>query len=72
MHYRYDVASLGPKSRRAQYGNSQRDREDGKGKKVGRNGKYEKGGRGHRENKVDTVIEENSSSEASDYYHIIY
>ncbi len=69
MHERHDVASLGPKSGRAQYGNSQRGGEDGKGKKGGENGKGE---RGHRGNKVDPVVEKSSGSEASDYYHIIY
>ncbi len=47
VHQRHDVASLGPKSRRAQYGNSQRGGEDGKGKRSRENRKGEKGGRGH-------------------------
>ncbi len=44
VHQCYDIASLDSKSRRAQYGNSQRGREDGKGKRGRENGK---GKRGH-------------------------
>ncbi len=69
MHERHDVTPLGPKSGRAQYGNSQRGREDRKGKRGGENGKGE---RGHGGNKVGPVVEKSSGSEASDYYHIIY
>ncbi len=69
VHQRYNVAPLGPKNGRAQYGNSQRDGEDGKGKRGGEN---EKGERGYWRNKVDPVVEKSSSSEAKDYYHIIY
>ncbi len=72
VHQRHDVAPFDPKSRRAQYGNSQRGGEDGKGKRSGENGKGERGGGGHRRNKVDLVVEESSDSEANDYYHIIY
>ncbi len=63
VHERHDVALLGPKSGRSQYGNSQRGGEDGKGKRGGENGKVE---RGHRGNKVDPVVEESSGSEESD------
>ncbi len=69
VHERHDVTPLGPKNRRAQYGNSQKGGEDGKGTKGGENGRGE---RDHRGNKVDPMIEESSGSEASDYYHIIY
>ncbi len=72
MHQCYDIASLGPKSRRAQYENSQRDREDGKVMGGGENRMGERGGGGHQENKVDPMVEKSSDSEASDYYHIIY
>ncbi len=73
MHQHYDVAPLGPKSGRAQYGKSQRGREDGKGKRGGEDGKDERGGGGHRGNKVNLVVGENSGSEASSvYHHIIY
>ena len=69
MYKRHDVAPLGPKSGRAQYGKiqrggedgkGQRSREDGKGKRGGEDGKGEKGGGGHRRNKVNPVVEENS------------
>ncbi len=69
MHQHHDVLPLGPKSGRAQYENSQRGGEDGKGKRGGENGKGE---RGHRGNKVDTAVEESNGPKASDYYHIIY
>ncbi len=69
VHQCHDVAPLGPKSGRAQYGNSQRGGEDGKSKRGGENGKSE---RGHRGTKVDPLVEESSGFEASDYYHIIY
>ncbi len=69
VHECHDIAPLNPKSGRAQYENSQRGGEDGKGKRGGEN---RKGERGHRGNKVDPVVEESSGSEASDYYHIIY
>ncbi len=69
VHQRYDDTPLGPKSRRAQYGNSQRSGKDGKSKRSGENGKRE---RSHWGNKVDPVVEESNGFEASDYYHIIY
>ncbi len=69
VHQYYDVIPLGSKSGRAQYGNSQRGGENEKGKRGGENGKGEKG---HRRNKLDLLVEENSGSEISDYYHIIY
>ncbi len=69
MHERHDVTPLGPNSGRAQYRNSQRGVENGKGKRGRENGKAE---RGHWGNKIDTVVEKSSGSEASKYYHIIY
>ncbi len=42
MHERHDIAPLGLKSGRAQYGSSQRGGEDGKDKKGGENGKDER------------------------------
>ncbi len=62
MHQRHDIAPFGPKGGKAQYGNSQ---------KGGENGKGERDKRGHRGNKVDPVVEKSSSSEVSDYYLII-
>ncbi len=72
MHQRHDVAPFGPRSRRAQYRNGQRDGKDRKGKRGKENRKDERGGESHRGNKVDSVVEESSGSEASNYYHIIY
>ncbi len=69
MHQYHDVTFLGPKSGRAQYGNSQKGEEDEKGKRGRENGKSE---RGYWGNKVDPVVEKSSGSETSDYYHIIY
>ncbi len=43
VHEHHDIASLGPKSRRAQYGNSQTGGKDMKGKRDRENGKDERG-----------------------------
>ncbi len=72
VHQRHDVTPLGPRSKRAQYGNGQRDGEDGKGKRGGENRKGKRGRGGYWRNKVDPLVEESSGSEASNYYHIIY
>ncbi len=72
VYQRHDVAFLGLKSERAQYGNGQRGGEDGKDKRGEENEKGERSGGGHRKNKVDPVVEESYGSEVSDYYHIIY
>lgn len=72
IYERYDVAPLSPRNGRTQYGKGQKSEDNRKGKRCGENRKGEWGGRGHWENKVDRVVEENSDFEASDYYHIIY
>ena len=72
VYKRHDVAPLGPKSGRAQYGEGQRGGEDGKDKRGGENGRGERGGEGHRGNKVNPMGGEGSGSEASVYHHIIY
>lgn len=72
VYKRHDVAPLGPKSGRAQYGEGQRGGEDGKDKRGGENGRGERGGGGHRGNKVNPMVGESSGSEASVYHHIIY
>ena len=66
----HDVASLGPKSGRAQYEKGQRGKEDGKGKRDRENRRNERGGGGHCGNKVNLVVGENSGSKASVYHHI--
>lgn len=63
VHQYYNITNLSPKSGRAQYGNSQRDRE---------NRKSERNRRDHQENKIDPIIGESDNSEISVYYHIIY
>ncbi len=72
MHQHHDVALLGLKKKRAQYGNNQRGRKDGKSKRDRESRKGERNKGGHQENMVDLVVEESSGSETSDYYHIIY
>ena len=72
VYKRHDVAPLGPKSGRAQYGEGQRGGEDGKDKRGGENGRGERGGGGHRRNKVNPMVGESSGFEASVYHHIIY
>ena len=72
MYQRYNIALFGSKSERAQYGNGQKGKEDGKNKRDGENGKDERGGGDHQGNKVDPMVEKSSGFEASDYYHIIY
>ena len=72
MHQRHDVATLGAKNRRAQYEKGQQGGEDRKGKRGGEDGEGERNGEGHWRNKVNLVVRENSDSEASIYYHIIY
>ena len=72
VNKRHDVAPLGPKSGKAQYGEHQRGGEDGKDKKGGENGRGERGGGGHRGNKVNPMVEKSSSSKTSVYHHIIY
>lgn len=72
VYKRYDIAPLSPKSKRAQYGESQRDRKNGKNKRDGENGRSEKGERSHCENKINPVVGESRGFEASIYYHIIY
>ena len=72
LYKRHNVALLGPKSRRVQYGEGQRGWEDGKDKKGRENRKGERGRGGHRKNKVNPVVGKSSSSKASVYHHIIY
>ena len=67
-----DIASFGPKSRRAKYGEGQRDGEDEKIKKDWENGRDEKSGRDYCGNKVNLIIGKSSDSEASVYHYIIY
>lgn len=43
-----------------------------KNKKSRENRKSERDGGGHQRNKIDLIVEENSSFEISDYYHTIY
>lgn len=64
MHQTHNVKLLGPKIGRAQYGNSQWNREDGKDKKSEENRKDERDERSHWRNKVDPMVEKNNSSEA--------
>ena len=71
MYKCHDVAPLGPKSGRAQYGESQRSGEDEKDKRDRENGRGERDGGGHRGNKVNLVVGESSGSKASIYHHII-
>ena len=68
----HNVAPLGPKSRKALYGEGQRGEEDKKDKRGRENGKDERVGRGHHRNKVNPMVGESSGSEASVYHHIIY
>ncbi len=72
IHQHHDVATLGAKDGRAQYRKSQRDREDKKGKRSGKDEGDKRSGEGHRGNKVNLVVQENSSSEVNVYHHIIY
>ena len=81
VHQYHDVTTLGVKSGRAQYEKGQQDGEDGKGKMGGEDGKGKMGGEdrenkrsrvGYWGNKINLVVRENSSSEASIYHHIIY
>ena len=72
MNKSHDIAPFGPKSGRAQYGESQKGGEDGKDKRGRENGRGERGGRGYYGNKVNPMVGENSGSEASVYHHIIY
>ena len=79
VHQRHNIAIFGAKSEKAQYGKGQRGWEDEKGKRSGKNGKGKRGkedGKGKRSreshwgNKVNLMVMENSSSEASVYHHI--
>ena len=72
VYKRNDVAPLGPKNERAQYGEGQRGGEDGKDKRGRENGRGERGREGHRENKINSMVGESSGSEVSVYHHIIY
>ena len=63
VYQRHDIAPLGFKSRRSQYGRVQRGKEDGKG---------QKGGESHQEGKIKPVVIGNSGFEISVYYYIIY
>ena len=72
MNKHHDVVPLGPKSKRAQYKEGQRGGEDWKDKSGEKNRRDERGRKSHCRNKLIPVVGENSSSEASVYYHIIY
>ena len=72
VNKRHDIAPLGPKSGRAQYGEGQKSGEDGKDKTGGENRRGERGGRGYRRNEVNPMVGESSVSEARVYHHIIY
>lgn len=72
VHQCHDVATLGPKSGRAQYGNNSRSRENGKNNKGGEYRKRKRGGRDYWGNKLDPGVEKSSGSETSDYFHKIY
>ena len=72
IHQRHNIANLGAKSGKTQYGKSQQSREDGKGKKGGEDGEGKRCRENHRENKINLVVKDNSGFEASMYHHIIY
>ena len=72
MYQRYNVATFSTKNGKVQYRKSQRGREDEKSKRGGEDGKGERNEKGHWGNKVNSVVRENSSFEASVYHYIIY
>ena len=72
VYKHHNVAPLGHKGWRAQYGEDQRGGEDGKDKRGGENRRYERAGGGYCGNKVNLMVGESSGSEASVYHHIIY
>lgn len=67
-----NVTPLGPKSRRAQYGEGQRGGKDRKNKRNGKNGRREKSRGDYCGNKVNPMVRESSSSETSVHHHKIY
>ena len=68
----YNVAPLGSKSLRVQYGENQRGKKDGKDERGRENGSGKRGKRGHRGNKINVMVGKSSSSEVSVYHHIAY
>lgn len=72
MHQRHNVTLFSLKSRKVQYRKDKRDRENKKSKRDGENEKSEKDRKNHWRNKVDPVVNENSSLNVSDHYYIIY
>lgn len=72
VHQHHDIATFDLKSKRAQYKNNQRNREDKKNNRNRENRKGKKSRKGYQRNKLDSVIEESDGLKASDYYYRIY
>ena len=72
MYKYHDIISFSPKSRRAEYREGQKGRDDGKDKRGEENGRGERGRKSHCRNKVNLVVEESNGSKVSVYHHIIY
>ena len=72
IYKHHNIAPFGPKSEKAQYGESQKGGENRKDKGDGENGRVERSGRGYCENKINLIVGKSSGSKASVYHHIIY
>ncbi len=72
MHQCHDVATLGAKSGKVQYGKGQQGGEDRKDKRGREDREGDRSREGHWGNKVNSMVRENSSSEANIYHYINY
>ncbi len=72
LHQHYNIITLSPKSKRAQYREGQKGRKYEKDNRDGENRKSERNREGYWGNKINSVVGEDSGFEISIYYHIIY